>query len=156
MTLKSRRNDFLLIFMYYTISRLCYPSLIVKPLFLGKSRKILMESSIETWIIRNFLMLDRYYDFQDSNTMTLKSRRNDFLLIFMYYTISRLCYPSLNVKPLFLGKSWKILMESNIEIWIIRKFHMLEDSLYKLPVNRNFGIVYQSHHRKFKFFHAHL
>ena len=24
------------------------------------------------------IMFDRYYDFQDSNTMTLKSRRNDF------------------------------------------------------------------------------
>ena len=61
------------------------------------------------------IMLDRYYAFQDSNIMTLKSRRNDFLLIFMDYAISRLCYPSLNVKPLFLGKSRKILMESSIE-----------------------------------------
>ena len=66
-------------------------------------------------VIFRDILFGRYYDFQGSNIMTLKSFQNSFRWLFVYYTISRLYYPSPDVKSLFLGKDRKMLMEGSIE-----------------------------------------
>ena len=78
-------------------------------------------------IIFRVTTLDIYYDFQGSNIMILKIIAKwlfvDFLLIMPYLD----CVIHLQISDLcFYAKAPQIVMESNIEIWIIWNFLILD------------------------------